>query len=71
MKDTVEVKIIEVEANKLDPNAKYIITISPKYADWIENITRSLKELIGNNFLIVLMNSDELKVHEVLPKEDR
>jgi hypothetical protein len=70
MSKTIEVKIVEVEANKLDPNAKYIITLSPQYVNWIKNIAAELKELIGNNFLIIPVNSDDLKVHEILPKDE-
>jgi hypothetical protein len=70
-KDKVEVKVVEVEANKLVPGAKYIFTINPSIDDdFLSAIQGSLEQLIGaDNFVLLPLESDELRVFSVVPEE--
>lgn len=64
----VEVKVIEVESTKLDPNAKYIILLDPAEYNLVKYIEEGLIELIGPNFLILPLQASQLKVLEVMPE---
>jgi hypothetical protein len=70
-KDKLQVKVIEIEANKLVPGAKYIFTVDPRYAGRIPDMVESLTQLIGSDFLLFPLPEDALKVFSIEDKENQ
>lgn len=64
-----KVKVVEVVGQKLDPKAKYIITIHPlHYGSLWKPLQKELLRLIGPNFTLLPIERDMLHVYEVMPK---
>jgi hypothetical protein len=70
MSEKATVKVIEVTGVKLNPKAKYIIQLSPEYADWYDEIGNELDRLIGQDqFTLLPLVHGALRVIEVMPDE--
>lgn len=63
------IKLIEADKIELRPGAKYVILLSPPYQRLNNPLYDELTRLIGDNFTIVPMEPEGLKVYEVAPHE--
>ena len=63
---TRQVKVIEVTGVKLDPKAKYIISVSPQWGEYLDVIGDSLDRM-GIEATVWPIPAHDIKVFEVMP----
>jgi hypothetical protein len=65
-----KVKVIEVDAIKLNKDAKYIFLISPMYSEDAQEHYRELDRLVGEDrYTLFYMNKERFTALEVLPPD--
>lgn len=66
MTDKIKLQVVEVEANKLIPGAKYIFRIDPRWANHWEQVAGDLGNLLGrDNFTILWLPESSLNIYAI------
>lgn len=67
-----QVKVIELEANKLVEGGKYIFMLNPQYVEYYSYVNDELDRLIGKeNFIIIDLPGDAITVYQIAPEETK
>lgn len=70
MAEKTTVKVVEVKGIKLNPKAKYIITMNPEHHRMYDDICDAFDGLIGEQqYTLLPFGHDCIRVLEVLPEK--
>jgi hypothetical protein len=64
----IRLKVVEVAANELKPNSKYLITIHPKWAsaEYLDMLHEELNRLLGHDkFSVIVAEPGDIKIYSI------
>lgn len=65
----VQIEITELQKTKLKNGAKYVITIDREYIDYVSVIADGIRDLIGDNFILIPIDKQKFNIYEIEPKK--